>query len=70
MKSPPVILHDHLPLITVAEAWLLDVLFADASVAGQLVRLDDRVAAVAPEALEPLLARLRSLGHTPKVVAE
>jgi hypothetical protein len=70
MKSPNAILHEHLPLIAVAEAWLLDVLLADAAVAGHLVRLDDHVAAVAPEALEPLLARLRSLGHTPKVVAE
>jgi hypothetical protein len=70
MKVPNVILHDHLPLIEVAEAWLLDVLLADAATAGRLVRLDDHVAAVAPEALEPLLARLRSLGHTPKVVVE
>ena len=67
---PTAILHDHLPLIVVAEAWLLNVLLADATTAGHLVRLDDHVAAVAPTALEPLLTRLRALGHTPKVVAE
>lgn len=70
MPTPTAILHDHLPLIVVAEAWLLDVLLADATTAGHLVRLDDHVAAVAPTALEPLRARLRALGHTPKVVVE
>jgi hypothetical protein len=70
MKAPSAILHDHLPLIVVAEAWLLDVLLADATTALYLIRLDDRVAAVAPEYLNAMLARLRALGQTPKVVAE
>jgi len=70
MKAPTAILHEHLPLIVVAEAWLLDVLLADAAIAPHLVRLDARSAAVAPTALETVLARLRALGHTPKVVAE
>ena len=69
MKPPPVILHEHLPLIEVAETWMLDVLLAE-SAPGVLVRLDERVAAIAPAHLEALLARLRQLGHTPKVVAE
>jgi hypothetical protein len=70
MNAPNAILHDHLPLIVVAETWLLDLLLTDAATAPYLIRLDDHVAAVAPEALEPLLARLQSLGHTPKVLAE
>jgi hypothetical protein len=70
MKSPPAILHEKVPLIAVAEAWLLDTLLADATIADQLIRLDERVAAVAPEALSSLLTRLRALGHTPKVVVE
>ena len=70
MPAPTAILHEHLPLIVVAEAWLLDMLLADATIAERLVRLDDHVAAVAPEALESLLARLRALGQTPKVLAE
>jgi hypothetical protein len=70
MAAPTAIVHDHLPLIVVAEAWLLDVLLADAAIAPHLICLDDRSAAVAPAALEAVLARLRTLGHTPKVVAE
>ena len=70
MNAPNAILHDHLPLIAVAEVWLLDLLLTDATTSPYLIRLDDHVAAVAPEALESLLARLRLLGHTPKVVAE
>jgi hypothetical protein len=70
MPTPTAILHDHLPLIVVAEAWLLDVLLADATTAPHLIRLDAHAAVVAPVALESLLARLRALGHTPKVVAE
>jgi hypothetical protein len=69
MKSPPVILHDHLPLIEVAETWILEVLLAE-SAPGVLVRLAERIAAVAPTHLEAFLVRLRQLGHTPKVVAE
>jgi len=34
-----------------------------------LTRLSDRVAAVAPGQVDGLLARLRKLGHMPKVLA-
>ena len=48
---------------------LLDVVLADASAARYIVtRLSDQVALVAPEQLDTLLARLRKLGHTPRVL--
>ena len=63
------ILHQNLPLVEVAEAWLLDSILADAGAARAVVtRLSDRVAVVAPGQLDALLARLRKLGHTPKVL--
>jgi hypothetical protein len=70
--SPPgPILHKNLPLIEVAESWLLDVVLADAGAARYiLARLSDRVAVVAPGQIDALLARLRKLGHTPRVLAE
>jgi hypothetical protein len=70
MPAPSAIVHDHLPLIVVAEAWLLDVLLVDAAIAPHLIRLDARSAAVAPDMLAVVLARLRMLGHTPRIVAE
>ncbi len=64
-------LHENLPIIEVAEGLLLDTLLADARTAPYiLTRLSDRVAIVAPGNLDTLLARLRRLGHTPKVLAE
>ena len=63
------ILHENLPLIEVAESWLLDTMLADAGAARYIVtRLSDRVAIVAPGQLDTLLARLRKLGHTPKLL--
>ena len=65
------ILHENLPIVEVAEGWLLDALLADASAAQYiLTRLSDRVAIVAPGQFENLLARLRKLGHTPMVLQE
>lgn len=65
------ILHQNLPLVEVAEPWLLDTILADAGAARCIVtRLSDRVALVMPGQLDPLLARLRKLGHTPKVLEE
>jgi hypothetical protein len=53
-------LHKNLPIIEVAEVWLLDVVLADASAARYIVtRLSDRVALVAPGQIDALLARLR-----------
>ena len=64
-------LHEHVPIIEVAEGWLLDVLLADAAAARCiLTRLSERVAVVAPGQVDVLLARLRKLGHTPKVLPE
>jgi hypothetical protein len=63
------ILHQNLPLIEVAEPWLLDTILADANAARWIVtRLSDRVAIVAPGQTDTLLARLRKLGHTPKLL--
>ena len=64
-------LHRNLPLVEVAEPWLLDTILADAGAARWIVtRLSDRVAIVAPGQIDALLARLRKLGHTPKLLEE
>jgi hypothetical protein len=64
-------LHQNLPLVEVAEPWLLDTILADSGAARCIVtRLSDRVAIVAPGQIDTLLARLRKLGHTPKVLEE
>ena len=71
MKPSSAKLHENLPLIEVAEGWLLDALLADAAAAQCiLTRLSDRVALVAPGQSEALLARLRKLGHMPKMLQE
>lgn len=55
-------------LIEVSEASLLDAVLKDAQAFHCiLTRLSDRVAVVTPKRLDELLARLRKLGHTPKV---
>jgi hypothetical protein len=73
-KRPPInapVLHSGLTLVEVAEPWLLDVLFADPAASRlMLQRLSDHVAAVMPGEADALVARLRKLGHTPKVLAE
>lgn len=64
-------LHANLPIIEVAEPWLLDMALADAAVARMvLLRLSEQVAVVAPGQFDALVARLRKLGRTPKVLAE
>ena len=69
--NPETILHQNLPLVEVAEPWLLDTILADASAARWIVtRLSDRVAVVAPGQIDALLARLRKLGHTPKMLED
>jgi hypothetical protein len=63
------ILHENLPIIEVAEAYILDMLIEDKVAAPMLLtRLSDQVAVVAPAKLDTLLARLLQLGYTPKVV--
>jgi hypothetical protein len=70
-SAPATILHEKLPMIEVAEPWLLDTILADAGAARWIVtRLSDRVAIVLPGQIDALLARLRKLGHTPKVLEE
>jgi hypothetical protein len=64
-------LHGNLSIIEVSEGLLLDTLLADAHTAPYiLTRLSERVAIVSPGNLDTLLARLRRLGHTPRVLGE
>jgi hypothetical protein len=63
------ILHQNLPLLEVAEPWMLDTVLADSRAARWIMtRLSDRVAIIAPGQIDALLVRLRKLGHTPKVL--
>lgn len=63
------ILHENLPLLEVADSILLDAIMADPQARKLiLVRLSEHVAVVAPGGFEALLARLRKLDYTPKVV--
>jgi hypothetical protein len=65
------ILHENLPLLEVADGVLLDAIAADPQARKLiLTRLSERAAIVAPGGFDALLARLRKLGHTPKVVEE
>ena len=64
----PAILHRKLPTIEVAEPVLLDELLLDRHVSEMvLTRLSDRVALIDPGRYDALVARLRKLGHLPKV---
>ena len=68
---PTPVLHANLPLVEVAEPWLLDAILADPAAARYiLLRLSETAALVAPGELDALHTRLRKLGHTPKVLAE
>lgn len=68
MQHPPAILHEHIPLIEVADPAILTMLLADPTTAAQIVCLSEHVAVVQPAALDAVLARLRTLGQTPKIV--
>ena len=62
------LLHRNLPLLEVAEPRLLDELMLDKQVTGMvLARLSDRVIVVDPTRFTTLVARLRNIGHLPKV---
>ena len=68
-KLDTYILHENLPLLEVANPQELNVLLADARTARFIRRrLSPHVAVVAPGRDALLLARLRKLGHTPKVL--
>ena len=61
-------LHRNLPILEVGEKILLDELLLDAQVSAMvLTRLSDRVALIDPARFAALTARLRKLGHLPKV---
>ena len=67
MKQP--ILHENLPIFEVADPLILDDLYADPYTARYLLaRLGPTFSIVAPGELDPLLARLLKLGHTPKIL--
>lgn len=62
------LLHRNVPILEVAVSRLLDELLLDRQVAGMiLTRLSDRVALIDPDAYNTLVARLRKIGHLPKV---
>ena len=69
VAGPGPVVHDNLPLLETEEAATLDQFFADAVLGDGLVaRLSPTVAAVDPARLEAVLARLKKLGHLPKVI--
>ena len=71
MNNEKPTLHENLPIVEVADKVLLDMLFADPQASRHLAtRLSDTTAVVSPGQTDILLARLRKLGHTPKVVEE
>ena len=71
MSSTPPTLHENLPLIEVADSVLLDIIATDPQARKLiLVRFSERAAIIAPGSFDALLARLRKLGHTPKVVED
>jgi hypothetical protein len=69
VAGPGPVVHDNLPLLETEEAATLDEFLADAVLRDGLVaRLSPTVAAVDPERLEAVVARLKKLGHLPKVI--
>ena len=69
MKGRIATLHENLPVIEVADKVTLDALFADPHVSRYLGRrLSDTAAVAFPGQFDALVARLRKLGHTPKVL--
>lgn len=66
--TDPAVVHDNLPLIEVADAITLDQLLADTAVADAIVRrLAPTVALIDPAKVDAVIARLKKLGHLPKV---
>ena len=67
MNKP--ILHENLPLIEVSDPFDLGTLYADMRAAQYLLtRIGPTLAVVVPGEMDNLLARLRKLGHTHKVM--
>ncbi len=62
-------LHRNLPILEVSDPVLLDELMLDRQVAGMvLMRLSERVILVDPVRFTELVARLRKIGHLPRVI--
>jgi hypothetical protein len=62
-------LHENLPIIEVTESWLLDSLLKDTQANRMIImRLDDRTAIIMPNQYDNVVARLRKLGHTPRLL--
>lgn len=68
MRRPSAILHEYVPVLEVTDPTILTMLLTDPATADQVVRLSDHVVVVQPAALDAVLARLRTLGQTPKIV--
>ncbi len=62
------LLHRNLPIIEVADPVLLEELMLDRQLSALiLMRLSDRTALVDPGRFDAFVARLRKIGHLPKV---
>ena len=69
MITTPV-LHENIPLLEVADAETMELLLADATVAGAVIeRLSPTVAVLDPSRADAVINRLLKLGHLPKVSA-
>ena len=63
------IIHENLPLLEVADAAALEGLLADPTLADAIVqRIAPTLAVIDPAKVEAVLARLKKLGHLPRVV--
>jgi hypothetical protein len=68
--QPGAVIHDHLSLIETADAVALEHLLADPTLTDAIVRrLSPTVAIIDPAKVTAVVARLKKLGHLPKVVA-
>jgi hypothetical protein len=64
------VLHRNLPVLEVADPTLLEELMLDRQLSALiLARLSDRVALIDPSRFDAFVARLRKIGHLPKVEA-
>ena len=68
MSDTIALIHENIPTLEVTDAVALDHLLADTTVATAVVRrLSPTVAVLDPGKVELVVARLRKLGHLPKV---
>ena len=71
MKKPEATLHQNLPILQVAEPFLLEMLLPDPATAPYiLARLSQTMAIVEPKHVDTMIARLLKLKHMPKVLEE